>query len=348
MSKKSKRKSKSLPSRVDPQSCTFVAPRVLCTGGIYTDYICQVSEEFVASLPGGKGSTLDIDKAQFDELLERIPPEKYLRQVGGCIANTAVNAAILQPAGFAGVLCVVGDDERGHECETQLRGRGVDTTRLHVLPGETTGACIVLVTPDGERTMRTFQGANLRFFEFANWSENDLENVGVAYLDAYLMQQEPAFLNYVLKLSIANVVVHLDMGSPQVVAAHHQLLCGNLPSIVDTVYANQPEAEALTGESDPAKALRELLELYPHAFVKCGADGAWFRNESGEPELMPSNERFEGVNTTGCGDAWAGGFLSSRLSGASDREAVEQANRYAELALLCNKIQKLKAQVQKL
>jgi ribokinase len=235
---------------------------------------------------------------------------------GGSAANTA---AWLVAAGAEPVLIgCVGDDERGRHAHGELRMAGVDA-RLAVGPDLPTGTCVVLVGPDGERTMVPDAGANdaLRDEDLA---DELLAPGGHLHVAGYALLREgsrPAARAAIGRALEAGMTVSVDPSSSALLS----------PEFLDwadgagLLLPNVPEAEALTGESDQERAGRALAERFDEVVVTLGADGALW-TDGHDVIRAPAAPVGAVEDSTGAGDAFAAGLLAARLAGAGVSEAL--------------------------
>jgi ribokinase len=270
---------------------------------------------------------------------------------GGSAANVA---AWLAAAGVRPVLVGrIGADERGRAAEAELRAAGVDT-RLVVDDGRATGTCVVLVAPDGERSMVPDAGANDRL------AEGDLPDTllagGHLHVAGYTLLREgsrAAARAAMARAVAAGMSVSVDPSSAALLSpAFLDDLAG-----VGLLLPNAEEATALSGEEDPERAARRLARRVPEVVVKLGAGGAlWTDGRSlCRAAAEPANDSSEGggarrgaagpgadgmqadtgaaLDTTGAGDAFAAGFLAARLRDAAPEDALAAGCRLAARAV---------------
>jgi sugar/nucleoside kinase (ribokinase family) len=254
---------------------------------------------------------------------------------GGSAANTAAWLAV---AGVRSVfLGRVGADVFGRDIVETLSAQGVEPA-VTADPSAATGVCLVLVGPDGERSMIPSIGAN------ANLSSSDVRRVNLGPADRLHVSgyavldrtSRPAALQAlaVARASGAGISVDAASAAPIRKAGAGQFL-GWLPPC-SVILANQDEAAALTGVTDPNVAARQLASRFAGAVVKCGAAGAVVA--AGEivstvtaPHLSasasaPSTSGLSVLDSTGAGDAFAAGLLAALHRGESLIEAARQGN----------------------
>ncbi len=243
---------------------------------------------------------------------------------GGGAANTA---AWLARLGEAVVLAgCAGDDPAGREALAALRAAGVDA-RLATAPGAT-GACVVIVGPDGERTMLTDPGANARLAA-ADLPRDAFRPGGHLHLSGYALMRpgsRPAALAALDEARAAGMPASIDPASAAPLAAMPPGAFLNLARGASTVIATLDEAEVLTGSRDPDAAGRALLEGRAEVVLKLGPGGALWRSseglEAGVPAAAPPGPV---VDATGAGDAFAAAWIASRRAGAAPEEGLAAA-----------------------
>jgi ribokinase len=243
-------------------------------------------------------------------------PARIAFHGGGSAANVAawLAAAGIRPA----LVARIGDDERGRSAEAELRAAGVDT-RLTADPERPTGTCVVLVAPDGERTMIPDAAAGDRL------APNDLpdellgpgRHLHVAGYALLRRGSRAAARSAIERARARGMIVSVDPSSAALLSP------GFLDSArgADLLLPNVAEARALSGEPDPERAALRLAERVPEVAVKLGEHGALWtdgrevRRAAATPVEAP-------IDTTGAGDAFAAGLLAARLAGASPEEAL--------------------------
>ena len=246
---------------------------------------------------------------------------------GGSAANTA---AWLAEAG-ADVILVgrVGDDERGRSAVEALRAGGVDTQI--VLDSErSTGTCLVLIEPGGERTMAPDAGANDGLAP-EDLSADLLTDAWHLHVAGYALLRDgsrAAARGAIENALKAGIDVSVDPSSSALLGADFLDLAGGAGLLLP----NASEAHALTGDSDPEAAGRALAQRFGEVVVTLGRDGALWTD--GEAVLRAAAEPVDRVeDSAGAGDAFAAGFLHARVSGGSTAEALAAGCRLAARAV---------------
>ena len=250
---------------------------------------------------------------------------------GGSAANVAVwLAAQGVPTSYVGR---VGDDALGRESVAALTDCGV-TSWVSTEPDLTTGTCIVLVEPGGERSMLPDAGANATLTA-ADLPPRAFRPGGHLHLSGYTLLNpgsRDAGLAALSMAAAADMTVSVDPSSAAPLAELGAARFLSMTRGVDLLLANRDEAAVLAGTSDPHLAAQQLGDTYREVVVKLGADGAmWQQGFIGAS--APAERGVEVVDTTGAGDAFAAGFLASWLLHPEPETALAAGCRLAARAV---------------
>jgi ribokinase len=236
---------------------------------------------------------------------------------GGSAANVAAWLA------FAGaevsLVGRVGDDQRGARAAEELRAGGVDA-RLTVDGLLPTGTCVVLVGPDGERSMLPDPGANSALAE-GDLPDDVLAAGGHLHVAGYALLRpapRPAARSAISRALAAGMSVSVDPSSAALLSPRFlELLEG-----VGLLLPNVEEAAALTGSPEPSAAARALAGRFSEVVVKLGAEGALWTDGRDEVQAGVASLSGAPLDTTGAGDAFAAGLIAARLGGAAPAEQL--------------------------
>jgi len=250
---------------------------------------------------------------------------------GGSAANVAVwLAAQGVPTSYVGR---VGDDALGRESVAGLTDRGV-TAWVSTEPDLTTGTCIVLVEPGGERSMLPDAGANATLTA-ADLPQRAFRPGGHLHLSGYTLLNpgsRDAGLAALSMAAAADMTVSVDPSSAAPLAELGAARFLSMTRGVDLLLANRDEAAVLAGTNDPHLAAQQLGDTYREVVVKLGADGAmWQQGFIGAS--APAERGVDVVDTTGAGDAFAAGFLASWLLHPEPETALAAGCRLAARAV---------------
>jgi len=246
---------------------------------------------------------------------------------GGSAANTA---AWLAAAGAEVTLVGrVGDDERGRGAVDELRAAGVDT-RVPLDPDRPTGTCLLLIDPDGERTMAPDAGAN-DALAAVDVPDDLLAEAAHLHVAGYALLREgsrAAARAAIDGAARAGIGVSVDPSSSALLDAGFLELAEGAGLLLP----NASEAHALSGDSDPEAAGRALAQRFAEVVVTLGPGGALWTD--GEEVLRAAAvEAGQVEDSTGAGDAFAAGFLTVRVGGGSTAEALAAGCRLAARAV---------------
>jgi sugar/nucleoside kinase (ribokinase family) len=291
---------------------------LVTVGHALVDVVVRVDDAVVAGLGLEKGTMSLVEAEVSEAILAAVSPETAVS--GGSAANTAAGVAAL--GGSVAFVGKVRDDEWGRLFARDIRAAGVAYDGPVAGDGPPTGQVVVLVTPDGEKTMCTSLGIGDRL----DAEDVDAGLVGqarVVYLEGYLcgLEHTEATLGATLAAAEAGgAAVALSLSDPLWVRLHRDELAVLLPR-VELLFANADEACAMVGTADPRLAARELVETCPTVVVTLGGAGCVVATSSGS-EHFPAVTVPEVVDTTGAGDLFAAGYLHAQLAGASPAEAA--------------------------
>jgi sugar/nucleoside kinase (ribokinase family) len=223
----------------------------------------------------------------------------------------------------------IGRDARGDEFSSKIAGAGVRAALVR--KEKPTGTSVILVTPDGERTMNTFLGA-CRDFQVEDLALEELAASRMLYLTGYLWDTENQrkAAEHAARFSREAgraVTVAFDLADPFAVRRYAEKFRAWIPGRVDILFGNREEFALLTGSSCDEDCISDAANLAPMVVMKTGEKGClvWW---DGRYEAV-SGVAVKAVDTTGAGDAFAAGFLHGMLEGASPIECARLANAVA-------------------
>ncbi|HZU71420.1 MAG TPA: adenosine kinase [Acidimicrobiales bacterium] len=285
---------------------------VVAVGSALVDKVVKVEDHELAAtgLPRATMTLIDADEAA-----RLWDVGQGLHVAGGSAANTAVGAAALGArTAFVGR---VGDDELGRNFVEDLRRAGVAFESPPAPFDAETGRCIVFVTPDGERTMRTHLGA-APHLGVDCLDESLVQGAGIVYLEGYLWDAPSAAeaVEHALRLGRANgAELALSLSDPGCVERHHDELAELvLGGGVDIVFGNEAEITALAGTDDFEEAAAIVRGRVGTAALTRGPAGSVVVTAD-EVVAVPAHPVRRVVDTTGAGDLYAAGFLAGRRRG---------------------------------
>ena len=291
---------------------------VIGLGNAIVDVIARADEAFLAKHDLAKGSMHLIGPAQADLLYSQMGPG--MESSGGSAANTIAGIASL--GGSAAFVGKVADDGLGDVFSHDIRALGVGFETAPLDSGAATGRCLVLVTPDGERTMNTFLGAAQELGP-ADIDEGTIAASRVLYLEGYLWDPDNAKRAFVKAADVAKAAgreVVLTLSDAFCVERYRDEFLELIRSgTVDLVFANEHEVRALYQTGDLATAMDSLGGEARAAVITRSAEGASIFN-TGSRIDVPAQPVPRIVDLTGAGDLYAAGFLFARVRGMTPEE----------------------------
>ena len=286
---------------------------VLAIGNAIVDVLGHTDDAFLRQHDVPKGGMVLIDADKAHAITEAL---KATAQVaGGMVGNScAVLASLGGRARFVGK---VGDDALGAVYRQSMAEVGVafDTPPHPAMP---TGRCLISVTPDAERSMATSLGAAGHVAE-DDVREEDVATARVTFLEGFLFEAEgsrAAFEKVVRLVRQGEGQTALTLCDTGVVERQGEALSAFVRDGVDLLFANEAEAMALTGEGSADAAVAALRGMVASAAVTLGERGSVTFADGAEPVAVPAVRPDRLVDTTGAGDAYAGGYLFGLARGA--------------------------------
>jgi sugar/nucleoside kinase (ribokinase family) len=276
-------------------------------GNALVDIEVQVSEDMVNRLDVTKGGMTLSTKENQDQVLAQISSHPQKIVSGGSAANTIHGFSVLGSKAY--YLGRVADDSLGKHYTEDMKDCGVG------FPGpdsktDGTGTCLVLVTPDSERTMLTHLGISSDLHP-DNVDETIVKEARTVYIEGYLWTGDET-RNAALKMADAarqaGVPVAFTLSDAFVVNSYTESLIDFIRWKVDILFCNDVEARTMTGEVKDEQAFAELKGMVDTLFMTRGADGSWAA-DSQHAKINIDPFQVKAVDTTGAGDLYAAGAL---------------------------------------
>ena len=282
-------------------------------GNPIMDILAHVNDDFLrAHVAGEKGGMVLVDDQDMAKLIAKLDVQFGVTP-GGSAANAVLGATKLGlKTTFLGK---IGADQTAADYRANFVAAGGDGSRFKraTLPN---GRCLSMVTPDGQRTMRTNLAAAMTLSPY-EISPADFAGARHAHIEGYLLFNPALAQKVADSARAASCTISLELSSFEVVNVARDWILAQLKQGIDIVFANEDEARSLFQKDQGYDAYaRQLAGFGGIAAVKIGKDGAWVAKGSELHRIAPVKvERV--ADTTGAGDAWAGGFLYGHLRGKS-------------------------------
>ncbi|MEZ0226562.1 MAG: adenosine kinase [Alphaproteobacteria bacterium] len=275
-------------------------------GNAIVDVLSKTADEFLAANKLHKGTMTLIEADQAEILYAKMGPG--LEVSGGSAANTV--AAFASMSGKAGYIGKVANDQLGNVFRHDIRATGVAFDTAALQDGPPTARCLILITPDAQRTMCTFLGASV-WIAPSDLNEEMVKNAKVTYLEGYLFDRPRAKQTFRKASEIARAgggKVSLSLSDPFCVDRHRDEFLDLVKNGVDVLFANEAEILSLYKAETFEAAINHARETCALSIITRSAKGSLIVTANETIEVNPEPVT-KVVDTTGAGDMYAAGFL---------------------------------------
>lgn len=297
---------------------------ILGIGNAIVDVLAPTDDAFLAGRGLPKGGMQLIDTTQAEALYAAMPAG--VESSGGSAANTcAVAAALGAKVGFLGKVAA---DQLGQVFAHDIKAAGVHFPTAPLASGAPTARCLILVTPDGQRTMNTFLGACVTFGP-EDVDAAEVARAKVVYLEGYLFDPpdaQAAFRAAAKAAHAAGRKVALTLSDPFCVGRHRDAFRAFVAEECDILFANEAEILALYETEDFEVAAARVAQDVEIAALTRSEQGSVIL--SGGQRHVVAAQPTTVVDTTGAGDAYAAGFLAAWTAG----KPLAEAGRWGSIA----------------
>ena len=283
---------------------------VLAIGNAIVDVIADADDALLEREGLTKGSMRLIDAAEAERLYEHMGPAREVS--GGSAANSMAGVAALGlDAGFIGQIA---DDQLGDIFRHDMTSLGVRFDTPPLKEGPPTGRCLIIVTPDAQRTMNTCPGASHELTP-QRLDETMIRSASITFLEGYLWGPERprhAMLRAAQIAHQAGRTVAFTLSESLCIPGRKEGVLGMIEGgMIDILFANEDEARLLAGAGDLNEALAKLSPLVSTLVITRGPAGALGVERGNRVEVGAAPVE-KVVDTTGAGDLFAAGFLAAR------------------------------------
>ncbi len=290
--------------------------KILGIGNAIVDVICKVEDKFITQNDLTKGTMKLVDEAEFKKLLSTLKIEETVS--GGSVANSIVGLSQLgNKVGFIGK---VSDDDLGNKYEAGLNKENVKffySKKKETIP---TGTCLILITPDSERTMVTFLGTAGKI------NENDIDtdavkNSEILFLEGYLWDKGEPKKAFEKAINYSNKVA-MSLSDLFCVERHKPYFLDLVRNKLDITFANEQEIMSLINVNKFDDVINFAKEINKIIVITRGDKGAVAINKKEIVECS-AKKNLQIRDLTGAGDLFAGGFLHGLSNGKSTKKSLE-------------------------
>ena len=298
-------------------------------GNALVDMEFEIHYQFLHENSIDKGVMTLVDENQQHELIEQLDVFEGNKASGGSAANTLI--AVSSMGGSSYYSCKVADDDLGHFYLNDLKTANVDCNIDGKHKGGITGKCLVMVTPDAERTMHTFLGVSSELSPY-EVSEEAIKNASFCYLEGYLTTSVTGKAANIeaRKIAEANKIkTALTFSDPFVVEHFRDGFTETIGNGIDLLFCNEAEALSYTQKNSVDEAI-DIIKTFAKTFaITLGAKGAVIYD--GSNQISIDANPVKAVDTNGAGDLFAGAFMYGLTHGKSFEEAGILASKASSI-----------------
>ncbi len=291
--------------------------KILGIGNAIVDVICKVTDDFLISNALTKSTMKLVDEKEFKILLSNLNIENTVS--GGSVANSIVGLSQLgNEVGFIGK---VNNDELGKKYENGLSQENVKflySKKMELVP---TGTCLILITPDSERTMCTFLGIAGKINE-QDIDEQKIKDSKLTFLEGYLWDKGEPKKAFDKAINVSNKTA-MSLSDLFCVERHKSSFLELVRKRIDIVFANEQEIMSLIDAKHFDEVIYFAKELNKDIIITRGAKGSMVIHKNSVFEC-PAKSNLKIVDLTGAGDLFASGFLNGYTNKLSLDKCLEQ------------------------
>ena len=291
--------------------------KVLGIGNAIVDVICQVEESFLSENNLTKSTMKLVDEAEFKKLLSNLKIEETI--AGGSVANSIVGLSQLgNPVSFIGK---VNNDELGNKYEKSLTNEKVKYCYQKKKESIPTGTCLVLISPDSERTMCTFLGIAGKVSE-KDIDENAVKNSELIFLEGYLWDEGEPKTAFNKAINISKKTA-MSLSDQFCVDRHKKSFLDLVNNKLDITFANEQEILSLIDAKNFDEIISFAKQLGKLIVITRGEKGS-IAIQKNEVVECGSKKNLKIVDLSGAGDLFAAGFLHGHVNKLSIKESLEK------------------------
>ncbi len=291
--------------------------KILGVGNAIVDVICKVDEIFIDQNKLTKSTMKLVDEIEFKKLLSTLKIEETVS--GGSVANSIVGLSQLgNKVGFIGK---ISDDDLGNKYEEGLKKENVEFFYSKKKESTPTGTCLILITPDSERTMVTFLGTAGKINE-KDIDINAVKQSEVLFLEGYLWDEGEPKKAFEKAINNSSKVA-MSLSDLFCVERHKTHFLELVKNKLDITFSNEQEIMSLINVKRFDDVINFAKEVNKLIVITRGDKGAVAVNKN-EIVECPAKKNLNIKDLTGAGDLFAGGFLHGYINGRTIKESLEK------------------------
>ena len=293
--------------------------KVLGIGNAIVDVICKVEDSFLSQNNLTKSTMKLVGESEFKKLLSNLKIEETI--AGGSVANSIVGLS--QLGNLVSFIGKVNNDELGNKYEKSLTNEKVKYCYKKKEETIPTGTCLILITPDSERTMCTFLGIAGKIND-KDIDENAVKKSELIFLEGYLWDEGEPKAAFNKAISISKKTA-MSLSDQFCVERHKKSFFDLVNNKLDIIFANEQEILSLINSKNFNEAITFGKQLGKLLVITRGEKGS-IAIQKNEVVECNSQKNLKIIDLTGAGDLFAAGFLHGHVNNLSIKESLEKGN----------------------
>ena len=291
--------------------------KVLGIGNAIVDVICRIEDKYLPDNQLTKGTMKLVNEIEFKKLLSTLKIEDTIS--GGSVANSIVGLS--QLGNKVGFLGKINEDDLGQKYEDEIKKENVDYFYIKKEESLPTGTCLILITPDSERTMCTFLGTSGKINE-NDVDVNSIKNSEITFLEGYLWDEGEPKSAFDKAIQNSNKVA-MSLSDLFCVERHKPHFLDLIKNKLDITFANEQEITTLIDAKNFEEVISFSQGLEKTVVITRGEKGSIAINKK-EVIECDSKKNLKIVDLTGAGDLFAAGYLHGYINNLTIKESLEK------------------------
>ncbi len=297
--------------------------KILGIGNAIVDVLCEVSDDFLKKHSLTKSTMKLVDEDEFKKLLSSLKIKETI--AGGSIANSIVGLS--QLGNKVGFLGKVNNDNLGQKYEEGLKKENVQYLYDKKNESIPTGSCLILITPDSERTMCTFLGIAGKISD-NDVDENNIRNSDLIFLEGYLWDEGDPKKAFDKAINFSKKTV-MSLSDLFCVERHKTHFLDLVKNRLDIIFANEQEIMSLIDTKSFEEVISFSKQIKKRIIITRGEKGAVSINKD-KLEECEAKKNLKIKDLTGAGDLFAAGYLHGLINNLSEKECLEKGAELSE------------------
>jgi sugar/nucleoside kinase (ribokinase family) len=289
--------------------------KILGIGNAIVDVLCKVSDQFLNKNSLTKGTMKLIDEKEFKDLMSSLKIEETIS--GGSVANSIVGLS--QLGNEVGFLGKINDDDLGQKYENGLIKENVNYLYKKKKEPTPTGSCLILITPDSERTMCTFLGTAGKINK-EDVDEHIIKEAEITFLEGYLWDEGNPKKAFEKAINFSRKIA-MSLSDQFCVERHKESFLDLVKNKLDIIFANEQEILSLLNAKSIESLTQFLKQLKKNIIITRGEKGA-ISFDNGQVFECPAKKNLNIMDLTGAGDLFAAGYLHGKINNYSTQESL--------------------------